>query len=101
MNARAKFWMHRVAGFFLTVIGLCASGGLLGALVFPLAGHFGGSTKTHEELVVLGAKSGSFIFMVWAPGAALVREFIRGAKARRGASDSSPTAPAITSRTET
>ena len=64
MNARAKFWMHRVAGFFLTVIGLCASGGLLGALVFPLAGHFGGSTKTYEELVVLGAKSGSFIFII-------------------------------------
>ena len=84
MNERGKFWLHRVAGFFLTVLGLCALGGLLGALVFPLAGHFGGSVKTHEELVVKGAKSGSFIFMVWAPGAALVREFIRGAKARGG-----------------
>ena len=84
MNERAKFWLHRVAGFFLTVLGLCALGGLLGALVFPLAGRFGGSLKTNEELVVIGAKSGSFIFMVWAPGAALVREFIRGAKARGG-----------------
>jgi len=83
MNARAKFWLKRIGGFFFTVLGLCALGGLLGALVFPLAGHWGGSRKSYEELVVIGAKSGSFIFMVWAPGAALVREFIRGAKARR------------------
>jgi hypothetical protein len=97
MNERARFWLHRVAGFFLTVLGLCALGGLLGALVFPLAGHFGGSRKPYEELVVIGAKSGGFIFMVWAPGAALVREFIRGARARRG---TNAPAPGITSRTE-
>ena len=82
MNERTKFWLNRVGGFVLTVVGLCALGGLLGALVFPLAGHFGGSQKTQAELVVAGAKSGGFIFMVWAPGAALVREFIRGAKER-------------------
>lgn len=83
MNDRAKFWLHRIGGFFLTVLGLCALGGLLGAVVFPLAGRWGGSTKTHAELVVFGAKSGAFYFMVWAPGAALVREFMRGAQARR------------------
>lgn len=87
MNARAKFWATRVGGFFLTVLGMCALGGLLGALVFPLAGKLGGSTKTHADLVVVGAKSGSFYFMVWAPGVALVREFMRGAKARRAASE--------------
>lgn len=87
MSKRANFWAARVGGFFLTVVGLCALGGLLGALVFPLAGHWGGSQKSYSELVVVGAKSGSFIFMVWAPGAALVREFMRGAKARRNASE--------------
>ncbi len=82
MNERAKFWLRRTGGFFFTILGLCALGGLLGALVFPLAGRFGGSQKSYEELVVVGAKSGGFIFMVWAPGVALVREFIRGAKDR-------------------
>lgn len=82
MSERTKFWMRRTAGFFLTVLGLCALGGLLGALIFPVAGRWGGSQKTYHELVLVGAKSGGFIFMVWAPGAALVREFIRGAKAR-------------------
>lgn len=80
MSERAKFWVRRIGGFFLTVLGLCAVGGLLGALIFPIAGRWGGSHKTYEELVIVGVKSGSFIFMVWAPGAALVREFIRGAK---------------------
>jgi hypothetical protein len=83
MNDAVKFWAARVGGFFLTVLELCALGALLGAIVFPIVGRLGGSHKTHAELLVVGVKSGAFIFMVWAPGAALVREFIRGAKARR------------------
>lgn len=82
MNDRAKFWSRRTGGFFLTIIELCALGGLLGALIFPLAGRWGGSEKNYAELVVAGVKSGAFICMVWAPGVALVREFIRGAKDR-------------------
>ncbi len=85
MNDRAKFWSRRAGGFFLTIIELCALGGLLGALIFPLAGRWGGSEKNYAELVVAGVKSGAFICMVWAPGVALVREFIRGAKDRDGA----------------
>lgn len=77
-----RFWARRVAGFFVTVIGLCALGGLLGALVFPVAGSLGGSQLTRAELILSGAKSGAFIFMVWSPGAALVREFVRGARER-------------------
>lgn len=88
MSERTKFWLHRIAGFSLTVLGLCALGGLLGGLVFPVAGRWGGSQKSTAELVVVGVKSGSFIFMVWAPGAALVREFIRGSKAKRAAAES-------------
>ena len=82
-HARARFWAARVAGFFLTVLGLCALGGLLGGIVFPLAGRLAGAHSSREEMIVAGVKSGAFIFMVWAPGVALVREFIRGAKARR------------------
>lgn len=89
MKDVAKFWAARVGGFFLTVLELCALGALLGAVVFPIAGRLGGSHKAHAELIVVGVKSGAFIFMVWAPGAALVREFIRGARARRGISSAS------------
>ena len=83
MNDRAKFWSRRAGGFFLTILALCALGGLLGELIFPLAGRCGGSEKTYAELVVAGVKSGAFICMVWAPGVALVREFMRGAKERK------------------
>ena len=82
-HTNLRFWAARVAGFFLTVLGLCALGGLLGGIVFPLAGRLAGAHSSHESMVVAGVKSGAFIFMVWAPGVALVREFIRGAKARR------------------
>lgn len=82
-NDMARFWAARVAGFLLTVLGLCALGGLLGGVVFPIAGRLAGAHSSHDEMVVAGVKSGAFIFMVWAPGVALVREFVRGAKARR------------------
>ncbi len=75
-----QLWARRVGGFFLTVLGLCALGSLLGAVAFPLVGGLGGSTKTREELIVAGARTGGFFFMVWAPGVALVREFVRAGK---------------------
>ena len=74
---------RRAGGFLLTVLGLCALGALLGALVFPLVGPVDGTLKTREELVVLGARTGGFFFMVWAPGLALVREFWRAGRERR------------------
>jgi hypothetical protein len=83
-----RFWGARLAGFALTVLGLCALGALLGALIFPLAGRLGGSHLSRDEMVVAGVKSGAFIFMVWAPGAALVREFIRGSRSRRASRSS-------------
>ncbi len=89
MNDRAKFWSRRTGGFLLTILGFCALGGLLGALLFPLAGHWGGSEKTYSELVVAGVKSGAFICMVWAPGVALVREFMRGSQERKAGSNPS------------
>jgi len=71
-----------VGGFLFTVLEMCALGALLGAVLFPLFGGLGGAHKTTAELIVFGAKTGGFYFMVWAPGVALVREFIRGAKLR-------------------
>jgi hypothetical protein len=64
------------------VLGVCALGALLGAITFPIAGGLGGSMKSRDELIVFGAKTGGFFFMVWAPGVALVREFVRAGKKR-------------------
>ena len=81
----AKLWAARSGGFFFTVLGICALGALLGAIVFPVAGRLGGAHKTRDELIVLGVKTGGFFFMVWAPGVALVRMVIRAASARKPA----------------
>jgi hypothetical protein len=77
-----QLWARRVGGFFISVLGICALGALLGAVAFPVVGGLGGSMKTHDELIVAGAKTGGFFFMVWAPGVALVREFVRAGKKR-------------------
>lgn len=68
---------RHIGGFHLTILGLCAFGALLGAIAFPLAGLLGGSHFSSAELITKGIKMGGFYFMVWAPGAALVREFWR------------------------
>jgi hypothetical protein len=44
------------------------------------------------ELVTLGIKSGGFYFLVWAPGAALVREFWRAGHPKRS-TPSQPDSP--------
>lgn len=77
-----RLWSRRAGGFFLTILGVCALGALLGAIAFPIAGGLGGSMKTRDELIVIGAKTGGFFFMVWAPGIALVREFVRAGRKR-------------------
>ena len=78
----ARRWAALAGGFLFTVLGLCALGALLGAIVFPVVGTLGGAHKTRDELIVLGARTGGFFFLVWAPGAALVRMFMRAASAR-------------------
>lgn len=87
MSPKISFWMRRAGGFFLSVIVLCLIGVALGAAVFPWAGKLGGSRKSLIELAVLGARTGGFFFLVWAPGAALVHEFIRAEKERRKAAE--------------
>ena len=76
----AQTWAVRVARFFLSVLALCAIGAALGAVVFPIAGGLGGSHKSSRDLVLLGARTGGFFFLVWAPGLALVREFVLAAR---------------------
>ncbi len=87
MSPSQKFWAARASGFFFTVLGIVALGALLGAIIFPLAGRLGGSHKTTAELVLFGAKTLGFYFFVWAPGIALVREFMRAAKQKADAKD--------------
>jgi hypothetical protein len=83
MNSKAKLWAGRVGGFLFTVIEIVALGALLGAVIFPIVGQLGGARKSAAELALFGAKTLGFYFMVWAPGIALVREFIRAAKPGR------------------
>lgn len=81
-QATLQLWARRTGGFFITALGICALGALLGAVAFQLVGGLGGAMKTRDELIVAGAKTGGFFFMVWAPGIALVREFFRAGKKR-------------------
>ena len=83
MNTSASLWARRVGGFFFVVLELCALGGLLGALAFLAVGKLAGSHKGAAELIVNGAKAGSFFFLVWAPGFALVRMFMRAAREKQ------------------
>lgn len=89
MSPTQKLWAARAGGFFFTVIEIVALGALLGAIIFPVAGRLGGSHKTTAELVIFGAKTLGFYFFVWAPGIALVREFMRAAKQKADAKDAS------------
>jgi len=79
---QAAVWRSRFLGFHFVILEICALGALLGALVFPLAGSLGESLKTRDELVLIGARTGGFYFLVWAPGVALVRGFMRAGQAR-------------------
>lgn len=84
----ARRWRARCWGFHFIVLQMCALGGLLGALAFLGVGTLANSHRSSAELIALGVKRGSFYFLVWGPGFALVRMFIRGAK--QNAADASP-----------
>jgi len=79
MTPNFSIWGGRALRFLLTVLLLCGLGAGLGAGVFPLVGKLWGVHMTTGRLVVLGARTGGFFFLVWAPGVALVREFMRAA----------------------
>ncbi len=65
----AVYWMGRWLGW----VGLAvAAGGVLGALVFYLAGICFTFDRTLAELVKQGVRDGAFYFLVWAPGGAAV-----------------------------
>ena len=83
MNPAIELWTRRAGVFLLTVIVVCMLGGLLGAITFPIVGRLWGAHKSTSELILLGARTGSFFFLVWAPGIALVRGFMLAAKEKR------------------
>lgn len=76
----AKRWRGHFIDFHFAVLGLCTLGALLGAILFPLFGRLGGAHRSSPELIIMGVRMGGFYFLVWAPGAALVREFWRAAR---------------------
>lgn len=91
--AEARAWRARCLGFHFVVLQICALGGLLGAIVFPVVGTLAGAHKSVSELIVLGTKTGGFFFLVWAPGAALVRMFMRAAREKSAAQTESEARP--------
>ncbi|MDX2187380.1 MAG: dihydrofolate reductase family protein [Opitutaceae bacterium] len=76
---RVSFWSH-VACFLAWVFGLIAIGGLAGAILFPLFGPFFGAELPGPKLMLAGLKFGSFYFMIWAPGVAIVATVMRAYK---------------------
>lgn len=90
LTESARVWRGRFWGFHFIVLQMCAIGGLLGGLAFLGVGRLAGSHRSAAELVVLGVKSGAFYFLVWGPGFALVRMFIRGAKQNAAKSSALP-----------
>jgi hypothetical protein len=53
------------------IIGLIAIGTVLGMICFPLGGLLVGAKRTSLELLVRGARFGSFWFLIWAPAVAI------------------------------
>lgn len=63
--------------------GIVLAGALLGAVLFPLLGRLGGSSKDLGALALLGVRNLGFYAFVWAPGAAIVLVVMDEAKRRR------------------
>lgn len=53
------------------IIGLVTIGAVLGMIFFPLGGLVVGARRTSLELLVRGARFGSFYFLIWAPAIAI------------------------------
>jgi hypothetical protein len=53
------------------ILGLVVIGTFLGMLFFPLGGLVVGAKRSSAELLVRGARFGSFWFLIWAPAIAI------------------------------
>jgi hypothetical protein len=65
----AFIWVARWA---LLTIGICLSGALMGALLFPLAGYLIGMELGTREMIRNGIFDGGFFALIWAPGISFV-----------------------------
>lgn len=73
-------WFERVHWSLYAAIwigGLIAMGTVLGMILFPLGGLVVGAERTPLELLVRGAKFGSFWFLLWAPAIAITATVMR------------------------
>jgi hypothetical protein len=53
------------------IMGLVGIGTILGMIFFPLGGLVVGAKRSSAELLVRGARFGSFYFLIWAPAIAI------------------------------
>ncbi|ATC65757.1 hypothetical protein CMV30_18380 [Nibricoccus aquaticus] len=78
-------WLHRAhwsvyAAFW--ILGLVLIGTILGMICFPLGGLIVGAKRTSLELLIRGARFGSFYFLIWAPAVALTACVMRAYRRR-------------------
>ena len=62
--------------------GLSAVGAILGMICFPLGGLIVGAERTSLQLLVRGARFGSFYFLIWAPAIAIAACTMRAYRRR-------------------
>jgi len=53
------------------ILGIVLLGTILGMIFFPLGGLIVGAKRTSMELLIRGARFGSFYFLIWAPAVAI------------------------------
>lgn len=67
-------WLHRSHWSVYAmawILGIVVIGTVLGMIFFPLGGLVLGAKRTSMELLVRGARFGSFWFLIWAPAVAI------------------------------
>lgn len=81
MKLRDAHWSVYFAAW---VLGIVASGAVLGALVFLLAGPAWDATSTPLARALEGARRVGFIFFIWAPGIGLAASVMRSYRRKHG-----------------
>ncbi|MBC2601919.1 hypothetical protein [Puniceicoccus vermicola] len=74
----------RWAGIFLYyTLGMVLIGATTGCLVFLILGPLFLKDETTWNIALYGLKTGTILSGIWAPGVAIVKCFMRGAKERK------------------
>ena len=82
----ALVWVVR---WLLLTIGICLAGALVGAILFPVAGHLLAMDLGTREMVTNGIFDGGFLALIWAPGISFV-VCLMWARGSRGECPKSP-----------